>query len=204
MARKPKADSSNDFATSPEEVLAVLSDAPAPVRRGRKPKAAIPASEPASAGEDETAETDAFPALPVTDSAPAKGRPGRKPKGWEAAAAFSLFQEAMEQQPEPTLDQPHATVEPAAAGGDALAAEMADPVSAGADGDFPASNAAPSPVQGVASAGEPAAQWAWAIDTVRFDWAEIERTASQAGPNQVMAKLLVAARAEGANSRWPL
>ena len=40
MARKPKADSSNDFAVSPEEVLAVLSDAPAPVRGGRKPKVA--------------------------------------------------------------------------------------------------------------------------------------------------------------------
>ena len=41
-------------------------------------------------------------------------------------------------------------------------------------------------------------------DTVRFDWSEIESTASHAGPNQAMAKLLVAARAEGANSRWPL
>ncbi len=39
---------------------------------------------------------------------------------------------------------------------------------------------------------------------VRFDWPEIERTAAQEGPNQGMAKLLVAARAEGANSRWPL
>ena len=204
MARKPKADSSNDFATSPEGVLAVLSDAPAPVRRGRKPKAAIPASEPASAGEDETAETDAFPALPVTDSAPAKGRPGRKPKGWEEAAAFSLLQEAMEQQLEPTLDQPDATVEPAAARHDALVAGTAYSVSAGENDNVPASDAAPSPVQDVASAGKSAAQWTRATDTVRFDWTEIERTASQVGPNQVMAKLLVAARAEGANSRWPL
>jgi len=39
---------------------------------------------------------------------------------------------------------------------------------------------------------------------VRFDWSAIERTAAQEGPNQGMAKLLVAARAEGANSRWPL
>ena len=38
---------------------------------------------------------------------------------------------------------------------------------------------------------------------MRFDWAEIERAASHEGPNQAMAKLLVAARAEGANSRWP-
>ena len=42
------------------------------------------------------------------------------------------------------------------------------------------------------------------MDTVRFDWPAIERTAAQEGPNQGMAKLLVAARAEGASSRWPL
>jgi len=51
---------------------------------------------------------------------------------------------------------------------------------------------------------KPAAQWDRAKDMVRFDWPEIERTAAQEGPNQGMAKLLVAARAEGANSRWPL
>jgi len=49
-----------------------------------------------------------------------------------------------------------------------------------------------------------AASWDRAADTVRFDWIEIARTATQAGPNQGMAELLVAARAEGANSRWPL
>jgi len=50
----------------------------------------------------------------------------------------------------------------------------------------------------------PAAQWDRATGMVRFDWPEIERMAAQEGPNQGMAKLLVAARAEGANSRWPL
>ncbi len=49
-----------------------------------------------------------------------------------------------------------------------------------------------------------AAHWDQATGAVRFDWAEIEQTASKPGPNQVMAKLLIAARAEGANSRWPL
>ena len=39
MARRPKAASSNEFASSPEEILAALGDAPSPVRRGRKPKA---------------------------------------------------------------------------------------------------------------------------------------------------------------------
>ena len=38
---------------------------------------------------------------------------------------------------------------------------------------------------------------------VQFDWSAIERTAAEPGPNQLMAKLLIAARSEGANSRWP-
>ena len=42
------------------------------------------------------------------------------------------------------------------------------------------------------------------MDTVSFDWPAIQRTAAQHGPNQAMAKLLTAARAEGAHSRWPL
>jgi hypothetical protein len=50
----------------------------------------------------------------------------------------------------------------------------------------------------------PAARWDRVSDTVSFDWTAIERTAAQNGPNQAMAKLLLAARAEGAHSRWPL
>jgi len=38
---------------------------------------------------------------------------------------------------------------------------------------------------------------------VQFDWPAIEQVAAQDGPNQGMAKLLVAARAEGGQSRWP-
>jgi hypothetical protein len=55
-----------------------------------------------------------------------------------------------------------------------------------------------------AVAARPAAQWNRTTDTVRFDWPEIEQTASRDGPHQGMAKLLMAARAQGANSRWPL
>ena len=40
-------------------------------------------------------------------------------------------------------------------------------------------------------------------DRVRFNRPAIERVAAEGGPNQAMAKLLVAARAEGASSRWP-
>ena len=55
----------------------------------------------------------------------------------------------------------------------------------------------------VANAPKAAASWDRATGTVQLDWPEIERTAKQDGPNQVMAKLLVAARDEGARSRWP-
>jgi len=47
------------------------------------------------------------------------------------------------------------------------------------------------------------AKWNAATGTISFDWPAIEQTAAAEGPNQVMAKLLLAARAEGANSRWP-
>ena len=96
------------------------------------------------------------------------------------------------------------------AGDNPVIADMADPVSAGEDSDAPSSAAGPDSDtarllgRDAASAEKPAAQWDRATDTVRFNWTEIERTASQDGPNQAMAKLLVAARAEGAHSRWPL
>ena len=61
----------------------------------------------------------------------------------------------------------------------------------------------PSSPEHAAAPSKPAARWDPAADTVQFDWPEIEQTASRPGPNQVMAKLLVAARAEGATSRWP-
>ena len=86
-----------------------------------------------------------------------------------------------------------------------MIAEMAYPVTAGEGSATPAGDTAPaSSAQDAAAPAKPAAQWDQATGTVRFDWDEIGRTASQDGPNQVMAKLLVAARAEGANSRWPL
>lgn len=67
----------------------------------------------------------------------------------------------------------------------------------------PAEPAAPSPAEDAAAPSKPAARWDAATDTVQFDWPEIEQTASRPGPNQVMAKLLIAARTEGASSRWP-
>ena len=48
-----------------------------------------------------------------------------------------------------------------------------------------------------------AARWDSVTGTPTFDWPKIEQVAATEGPNQSMAKLLLAARAEGANSRWP-
>ena len=48
-----------------------------------------------------------------------------------------------------------------------------------------------------------AARWDADAGTATFDWPSIEQVAAANGPNQAMAKLLLAARAEGANSRWP-
>ena len=178
---------------------------PAPARRSRKPKAEPGELALAAGG-------DAEPAEALPDEAPARGKPGRKPKVRPEAA---LPAAAGDEPPAMSVDQPDATAEPTPAGDDAMIAEMAGPVSAG-DGESAGKDSAPVPVStdtnGIAPASgqggseplPPAAWWDRASDRVRFDWPAIERTASQEGPQQAMAKLLVAARAEGAHSRWPL
>ena len=168
---------------------------PAPGRRGGKPKTTA----------------DVGVAAPAESSTPARGRRGRKP-GQQADA------------PEPALplaagvDQLAAEASPSADGpgpageGDTSIAGMAVPVSG-----EPTSNASPKkhenaaphagnavPISPHSDTSAPAARWDDASDTVSFDWPAIERTAAQGGPNQAMAKLLIAARAEGAHSRWPL
>ncbi len=123
-------------------------------------------------------------AMPVAepvaaDAAPAPVRRGRKPKqpaGPTAASASQVDDAAGGGPPQPDADSGGSTVEAAQP-----SAEMD----------------APTPTR-------PAARWDQDTGMVRFDWPEIERTAAQEGPNQGTAKLLVAARAEGANSRWPL
>ena len=216
MARKPKADSSNDFATSPEGVLAVLSDAPAPVRRGRKPKAAASAESLATMDSDDaaggTADANGSIAEPVT--APVRKRPGPKPKQRAGAAEAAPLRKSAKAKSGREAPAPDADPEPIPAAGDKLNADVAGqqekvdgqgPATLQATPDPTASDAAsPGSSQNTTTSAQPATQWDKGTDTVQFDWAEIERTASQDGANQVMAKLLVAARAEGANSRWPL
>jgi len=51
---------------------------------------------------------------------------------------------------------------------------------------------------------EPSAvRWDGETGTATFDWPAIAQVAGTPGPNQAMAKLLLAALAEGTNSRWP-
>jgi len=207
MARKPKAASSNAFAASPEGVLAALSDAPA----SAEPLATMD-SDDAAGG---SADADGSIADPV--AAPVRKRPGPKPKQRAGRDAAAPLRKGAGAKPKRKARASDATPEP-------MSAADSRP-DAGTDGQqdqqeqlrgpepatpepaptLAASNAAPSgSSQNAATSAQPAAQWDRATDTVRFNWAEIKRTASQDGPNQVMAKLLVAARAEGANSRWPL
>jgi len=158
-----------------------------------------------------TVDADGSIADPI--AAPVRKRPGPKPKQRAGGAEAAPLQNGAETKPgrkarapdaaleaKPTADSiPTAEVEARQqpAYGHKAATLETTPASA-------ASDAAPAGSgQNMASA-KPAAHWDRATDTVRFEWAEIEQTAAQDGPNQALAKLLVAARAEGANSRWPL
>jgi len=214
MARKPKAAPNNEFAVSPEPVPAVLGDAPAPTRRGRKPKAAALPEPSATMDNDDAAggSADGVVADPVAP--PVRKRPGPKPKQQAGGDAAAPLRTSARAKPGREAQAPHADpgFTPAADDkpdvdvpgeleqvddrGSATSQATPDPTAGGA--------ATPGSSQNTTTSAQPAAQWDRATDTVRFDWAEIERTASQDGPNQIMAKLLVAARAEGANSRWPL
>ena len=192
MARKPKSAPSIEPELSVNEPQPSPDETPVPARRGRK-KALAAISDPAPAA--------AAPALPMTDSPPAQRR---KSPGRRKAAPQSLIDQALEQQPKPDMASSGPAAEPASSGDDTMIAEMAYPVSTGDASAAPATKAKPRSLSHDAQPAKPAAQWDRATDTVQFDWPEIERTASQDGPNQVIAKLLIAARAEGANSRWPL
>ena len=136
------------------------------------------------------------------DAAPAPTRRGRPPRAAKAT-------------PKPSAEEASGASDMIAADAEATTGPngavtpTSEPMGAG---EAPAESAAvemtsaeptPSSAESAAAPSKPAARWDSAADTVQFDWPEIEQTASRPGPNQVMAKLLVAARAEGATSRWP-
>jgi len=217
MARKPKTQPSPEAATvTPAVEIATTHEAPAPAHQGRKAEPAAPPRAPTStklndnaATNDVVADTDAAPV-----DAPRRRSPNRKPTPPAPAATAPLPKEQTKRGRGRTFRQPEAETTPEPVEDDAQKtgpvsqpeiAASTDPVPVDAD----PSNASddlqqPLPGLDVPSPTRPAAHWDRATDTVQFDWAEIERTAAEDGPNQGIAKLLVAARAEGANSRWPL
>ena len=190
MARKPKAQLHPDVAAALPVAIAAMGGRPAPARPGRKARADAPLPEPSTPGRGDaglngTGADDA-------DVTPAEAR--RRPK--QPAAAASVPEgHAPRRGPKRRTPQPDEA--PELVGAKAPGHE-AGPQLAGGDMQPPSPGLhAPSPAQ-------PAAHWDRATDMVRFDWPAIERTAAANGPNQGMAKLLVAARTEGARSRWPL
>ncbi len=196
----------------------VLPPAPStPARRGRPPKAraTLLGAPAATAAEDAAASPVDVAAADAVDSGTSlQSRRGRKPRKEAADAAPALPLEAVP-------GTAAAEASPAAGGpqpdGDedsAMPAETVLPVSdAAGSGPGAAEHGGgaqaldaepPSPSLDMPGSAQPAARWDPASDGVTFDWPAIERTAARDGPNRAMAKLLVAARAEGANSRWPL
>ena len=218
MARKPKTQPSSEAvtATPVEEPAATNEMSSAPTRQGRKAKAAPPSPAPVSTKVSDNAATndvvaDSDDAAPV--DVPRRRGPNRKPTPSAAAAAAPLpkaptkpGRSRTSRQPEKTIPEP--VEESAQNTGSKLPSEgiaSADPVPVAADPGSPSDDLQqPLPSLDVPSPPKPAAHWDRARDTVQFDWPAIERTAVEDGPNQGMAKLLIAARAEGANSRWPL
>ncbi len=223
MARKPKPARSTEASVAVAGLeLPTLDKAPVPTRRGRPPKSAEVPLLPATAADSSDTTLDVADAggtgtddvgADVSDMS-SKKRRGRKPKPPAGAGATPLSRgeprRARGQQGRRPSDAELAA-EPENAAPLAEVVHEAG-LSAGSGGSDrnaaegkPAGEAAPPSAASIMmAASKSAARWDRATDTVQFDWPEIERAASRGGPNQAMAKLLIAARAEGADSRWPL
>jgi len=146
--------------------------------------------------------------------APGREALGRKPKPSAPVAVATLLQDNAGTRRGPKPRKAKAKAIPDAVD-DGMPGSAALPHAEGvASGDLTPRGAAsglssddahqPPPALDAAAPAKAAAHWDRATNAVQFDWPAIEQTASHEGPNQGMAKLLAAARAEGANSRWPL
>lgn len=212
MARKPKIQPSpDDAAATPAPEAATPDEAAAPARRGRKARAAaLSLASPPAADVGSPATDDAGADASKTN--PTKA-PGRKPKQAVGGKAAPLLQNGATEPQGQAPGQPAAEVSLDLAEADAPAAAAVPQAEAAADSGAvqpdrdPVSSASGAaqfvPEAGASTPAKPAARWDRTTDRVQFDWLTIERVAAQGGPNQGMAKLLVAARAEGARSRWP-
>ncbi len=218
MARKPKTQPSPEAATAtPAEELAGMNETPTPARRGRKLKAdasspALPSMMLNDNAATNGVEAAADEAVPL--DAPRRRGSNRKSASSETAMAAPLRGEQTKRgrgrtsrqlDAETTPDPVEQNAQDAGQVSQPEAAASADPVRSDAGpGRLSDDLQQPLPGLDVPSSTKPAAHWDRATDTVQFDWPAIERTAAEDGPNQGMAKLLIAARAEGADSRWPL
>jgi len=213
MARKPKTRPNPDAAAAvPVSELATSNETSTPARRGRKPKAAALSSAlPLAAGIGGPATADTPKAGPA--EVPGRRGPGRKPKQAAGAGIASSVQDDGAASQGQTSPQPEAEAIPDLIEDDAPAVAAASQAGAAADSapaqpDLDPSRSAdetaqPLPEAGASNPAKPAAHWDCTTDRVQFDWPAIEPAATRDGPNRGMAKLLVAARAEGAQSRWP-
>ena len=190
--------------------------AAAPARRGRKARAAaLSFASPAAADIGSPAVNNAGADASEAGPAKALGRKGlgRKLKRAAGGEAAPLIQDGAAEPQDQAPRQPKAEAGSDLIEADAPAAAAASQADAATDSDTvqpdrdpvsSVSEAAPSFPEAEASVPEKsAAHWDRTTDRVQFDWPAIERVAAQDGPNQALAKLLVAARAEGAQSRWP-
>lgn len=181
-------------------------------RRGRKAKLAEASAAQMSAvdaffpgGADDVGASDTDP----TPNELIKAGRGRKPKAQPSAEPLTTADAVADAIGSPTTD-----------GGDAVENEAASNEVATPESEPPSVPPSPkrrgpqkraetpSPVSTETGAvpspsATPAARWDAETGTATFDWPSIEKVAAAEGPNQTMAKLLLAARAEGANSRWP-
>lgn len=191
---EPKAASKLAGAAADDAVDATRDAAPAKARRGRRPKAQL------ETGSAAAPMTDAD--IPMMDAPPENmktvvgaekpsdtgvedtaddvaGAPSAKPHRGRARKA-EADPSSPATQPEQRNDGPMAHL----------------PADDRADAEAEAQS-------GVSAIVGSAVHWDLPTDTATFDWLAIEQVAAAQGPNQGMAKLLLAARAEGANSRWP-
>ena len=211
MARR--ATSSSKKQTSAQTRAAVESFEPVAAetsRRGRKAKSVMPEQvEPSLAdsffpGGQEAADTGAE----VGSSSPAKAQRKRKSKAHsdagmpatlDADSGVDAESAALELVPSSGDDQqPDVQTENIAV----LSASPRKTRRRDAQGEL-STKASTDVVAASQQAHSSAASWDANTGTTTFDWPAIEQVAASDGPNQAMAKLLLAARAEGADSRWP-
>ena len=212
MARR--ATSSSKKQTSAQTIAsaksseAVVAETP---RRGRKTKSVMPEQvEPSLVdsffpGGQEVANTGAE----VGSSSPAKARRGRKPKAHpdvrtpettEADTGVEAENSALEVVSSSGDDEQSNSKK----GSTALLSESPRKTRRRRDAqDDGSTKASTDAVAASQQAQSSAARWDANTGITTFDWPAIEQVSASDGPNQAMAKLLLAARAEGANSRWP-